>query len=89
MHRLLTMKAGIKRSLTFVILGSLASQGGASVDTEISPTVGALHAIKISSDDGVSDIKPMKFSIKEGATKDEAAEIKKKLEAAGAKVEIK
>ncbi len=42
---------------------------------------------------GLADAKALVESapkpIKEGATKEEAAEIKKKLEAAGAKVEIK
>ncbi|KAL3926113.1 MAG: hypothetical protein SGBAC_013599 [Bacillariaceae sp.] len=46
----------------------MATQGCASMDTEISPTIGALHTISISSDDDASDIKPMKFSVHDDAT---------------------
>jgi len=57
-----------KRSLTFGILASLATQGCASSDTEAIPAIGALHTISISSDDEASEIKPMKFSVNDGAT---------------------
>ena len=62
------MRTSRKRSLTFGILSSLATQGCASMDTEASPTVGALHRVSISSDDDASEIKPMKFSVNDGAT---------------------